>query len=55
MTLPGDTTILITREFDAPRRLVWKAYTTPELIKRWWGGEQGVVTLAEADLRVGGG
>ena len=30
--------ILITREFDAPKHLVWKAYTTPELIRRWWSG-----------------
>src|SRR5206468_6375985 len=54
MTLPTDTQILITREFDAPRHLVYKAYTTPELIKRWWSGDRGEVTLAEVDLRVGG-
>jgi uncharacterized protein YndB with AHSA1/START domain len=55
VTLPTDTQILITRTFEAPRHLVYKAYTTPELIKRWWGGDHGVVTLAEVDLRVGGG
>src|SRR5256886_5805888 len=54
VTLPTDTQILITREFDAPKHLVYKAYTTPELIKRWWGGDRGEVTLAEVDLRVGG-
>jgi len=54
VTLPSDTQILITREFNAPRRLVYKAWTTPELIKRWWSGEQGEVTLADVDLRVGG-
>jgi uncharacterized protein YndB with AHSA1/START domain len=54
VTLPTDTEILITREFDAPRRLVYKAWTTPELIKRWWSGERGEVTLAEVDLRIGG-
>ncbi|WP_098961339.1 SRPBCC family protein [Pseudonocardia sp. N23] len=54
VTLQGDTGIVITREFAAPRHLVWKAYTTPELIKRWWSGERGEVTLAEVDLRVGG-
>jgi uncharacterized protein YndB with AHSA1/START domain len=54
VTLPSDTEILITREFDAPKHLVWKAYTTPELIKRWWGGGHGTVTSAEVDLRVGG-
>jgi uncharacterized protein YndB with AHSA1/START domain len=54
VTLPSDTQILITREFDAPRHLVYKAYTTPELIKRWWSGERGEVTSVEVDLRVGG-
>jgi uncharacterized protein YndB with AHSA1/START domain len=48
VTLPTDTEILITRQFDAPKDLVWKAYTTPELIKRWWGGSHGTVTSAEA-------
>jgi uncharacterized protein YndB with AHSA1/START domain len=54
VTLPADNQIMITREFDAPARLVWRAYTTPELIKRWWAGERGTVTTAEVDLRVGG-
>jgi len=54
VTLPADTQILITREFDAPPHLVWKAYTTPDLIARWWGGEHGKVTGVEVDLRVGG-
>ena len=54
VTLPTDTQILITREFDAPKHLVWKAYTTPELVARWWAGERGTVTSAEIDLRVGG-
>jgi uncharacterized protein YndB with AHSA1/START domain len=54
MTLPSDTQILITREFNAPRALVYRAWTTPELIKRWWGAERGEVTEVEVDLRVGG-
>jgi uncharacterized protein YndB with AHSA1/START domain len=54
VTLPADTEILITREFDAPRHLVYRAWTTPELIKRWWGGDRGECTSAEVDLRVGG-
>lgn len=54
VTLPADNQILITREFDVPRRLVWRAYTEPELIKRWWAGERGTVTSVEVDLRVGG-
>ena len=54
VTLPTDEQILITREFDAPRHLVYKAYTTPELVSRWWSGRRGTVTSAEIDLRVGG-
>jgi len=52
--LPTDEQILITREFDAPRHLVYKAYTTPELVRRWWSGKRGEVTEAQIDLRVGG-
>ena len=54
VTLPSDTQILIEREFDAPRHLVYRACTEPELVKRWWSGKRGEVTLAEIDLRVGG-
>jgi uncharacterized protein YndB with AHSA1/START domain len=54
VTLPADEQILITREFDAPKHLVYKAWTTPELVKRWWSGHRGEMTLAEIDLRVGG-
>jgi uncharacterized protein YndB with AHSA1/START domain len=54
VTLPTDEQILITREFDAPRHLVYRAWTTPELVKRWWSGGHGEVTIAEIDLRVGG-
>ena len=54
VTLPADDQILITREFEAPKHLVYKAWTTPELVKRWWSAKRGEVTLAEIDLRVGG-
>ena len=54
VTLPTDERILITREFDAPRHLVYRAWTTPELVRRWWSGNRGEVTVAEIDLRVGG-
>ena len=54
VTLPTDTQILITREFDAPKHLVYKAYTTPELVSRWWPGERGEMESCEIDLRVGG-
>ncbi len=54
VTLPTDEQILITREFDAPKHLVYKAFTAPELVKRWWHANRGEVTIAEIDLRVGG-
>ena len=54
VTLPTDEQILITREFGAPKHLVFKAWTTPELVKRWWNANRGEVTIAEIDLRVGG-
>jgi uncharacterized protein YndB with AHSA1/START domain len=49
VTLPTDEQILITREFDAPRHLVYRAWTTPELVRRWWSGRRGEVTVAEID------
>jgi uncharacterized protein YndB with AHSA1/START domain len=54
VTLPTDEQILITREFDAPRHLVFKAFTTPELVKRWWHANRGEMRSAEIDFRVGG-
>jgi uncharacterized protein YndB with AHSA1/START domain len=54
VTLPADEQILITREFDAPKHLVYKAFTTPELVKRWWHANRGEMTVAEIDLREGG-
>ena len=54
VTLPTDEQILITREFDAPRHLVYEAFTNPELVRRWWHANRGEVTVCEIDLRVGG-
>jgi uncharacterized protein YndB with AHSA1/START domain len=54
VTLPADDQILITREFDAPKDLVYRTWTTPDLVRRWWAGPRGEVTIAEIDLRVGG-
>lgn len=54
VTLPSDTEILTTREFNAPKHLVYRAWTAPDLVKRWWAGDRGVVTVVEIDLRVGG-
>jgi uncharacterized protein YndB with AHSA1/START domain len=54
VTLPSDKEILITRLFDAPAKNVFKAYTTPELVKRWWGFETSHWLVCEIDLREGG-
>ena len=54
VTLPSDEEFLITREFDAPKHLVYKAWTTPELVERWWPGLRGKMKSTEIDLRVGG-
>ena len=54
LTLPSDTQIQIVREFAAPKHLVFRAYTTPELISRWWTSKRGAMRVCEVDLRVGG-
>ena len=54
VTLPSDTQIRIVREFDAPARHVFEAFTTPELVKRWWHAKRGTATIADIDLRPGG-
>jgi uncharacterized protein YndB with AHSA1/START domain len=54
VTLPADDQIQITREFDAPKDLVYKAWTTPELVERWWHANRGEVKSIDIDLRVGG-
>ncbi len=46
--------IVITRIFDAPREQVWKAWTEPEHLKRWWGPKNFTAPVSEIDLRVGG-
>jgi uncharacterized protein YndB with AHSA1/START domain len=54
LSTPTDTQILMTREFDAPVDLVWRAFTTPELVSRWWPGRRGTMQSCEIDLREGG-
>ena len=54
LTLPNDTDIHVTREFAAPAAHVWRVFTEPELIARWWAGRQGTVTSIEIDPRPGG-
>lgn len=52
VTLPSETQILITREFEAPRHLVFEAMTRPEHVRRWWSCSD--MPVCEIDLRVGG-
>ncbi len=56
VSTPSDTEIRMTRLFDAPRHLVFKAMCEPEHIRQWWGnlGEGYSVPVCEVDLRVGG-
>ena len=55
VSLPSDTEVQVTRAFDAPRELVWKAYTTPELVRRWLLGPPGwTMPVCEMDVRAGG-
>src|SRR3954449_12046965 len=55
-TTPSELEILATRTFDAPRRLVFAAFTEPEHVQRWLLGPEGwTMPVCEMDLRVGGG
>jgi uncharacterized protein YndB with AHSA1/START domain len=51
---PKNQNLSITRIFDAPRENVWKAWTDPDLMKRWWGPEGFMSPYCEIDFRVGG-
>lgn len=54
-SLPSDTEVLVRRSFDAPVRLVWRAYMEPDLMRRWCGGGPGwSMPVCEMDMRVGG-
>jgi uncharacterized protein YndB with AHSA1/START domain len=54
VTLPADDQIMIVREFDAPRELVFRAWTEPDLVRQWWHAGRGEMTVCEIDLRPGG-
>lgn len=55
ITAHGDRELVMTRDLDAPRHLVWQALTRPELLKRWLGVHNGwTLAVCEIDLRVGG-
>ena len=53
-TVPDDRVLVITRVFDAPRELVWKAFTDPERMRQWWGPKGFSVIASKMDLRPGG-
>jgi uncharacterized protein YndB with AHSA1/START domain len=50
----SDQELIITRTFNAPRELVWKAWTEPERLMRWWGPKGFTAPVCKVDLRVGG-
>jgi uncharacterized protein YndB with AHSA1/START domain len=54
VSLPSDTEYRVTRAFDAPAELIFRAWTTPDLVKRWWGFETSEWRVCEIDLREGG-
>ena len=54
VTVLSDTEIQITREFDAPRDIVFKAMTDPTLLSRWWGPRRYKTVVDAMDVRVGG-
>src|SRR3990170_1407524 len=51
---PSDREIIIARIFDAPRELVWRAWTDPRIVKRWWGPKGFTTPVCEIDLQIGG-
>jgi uncharacterized protein YndB with AHSA1/START domain len=55
VTTPTDREIVLTRVFDAPRSLVFDAFSKPELLKRWFGPRGWSLVVCEVDLKVGGG
>lgn len=54
VTTPTDREVVLTRIFDAPRNLVFDAFSKPELLKRWFGPRGWSLTVCEVDFRVGG-
>lgn len=50
----GDQELVIIRVFDAPRNLVWKAWTEPEHVMEWWGPKGFTAPIVKTDFRVGG-
>ncbi len=55
VTLPSERQIRLTRVFDAPRELVFDAFTKPEILQRWFGPRGFTLEVCEVDHRIGGG
>lgn len=55
VSTPTDLEIVMTRVFDAPRALVYEAFSKPELLRQWFGPRGWSLAVCEVDLRVGGG
>ncbi|HYT14944.1 MAG TPA: SRPBCC domain-containing protein, partial [Burkholderiales bacterium] len=51
---PNERTVVITRVFDAPRELVWRAWTDPRHMAQWWGPQGFTNPVCEMDVRPGG-
>ena len=54
LTTPTDEDILIVREFDAPKDLVYRVWTEPEYVRQWWHAKRGTMKVCDIDLRPGG-
>ena len=54
VSTPTDTSLLLERAFDAPRTLLWRTLSEPELVKQWWGCNAGDMIRCDIDFRVGG-
>lgn len=54
VTTPSDREVVFTRAFDAPRELVFEAWTNPDHVRHWWGLRESTMLLCEADVRPGG-
>lgn len=54
ISFPSDTELVMEREFDAPRELVFNAHLDPEAIPQWWGWRESSTEVVEMDVRVGG-
>lgn len=53
-TMPSDREIVFTRVFNAPRQIVFDAWTKPEHLRRWYGCDKSFMTVCEVDFRPGG-